>query len=62
MQEQGLSAAQKRDGTYYLRRLEKEHPAIFAELKAGRYPSNRKALEAAGLGKPSRALGVLKSA
>lgn len=40
---------QKRGNSYYLDRLEKEHPAIHAEFKAGKFPSALKAFEAAGL-------------
>lgn len=40
---------QKRGNSYYLDRLEKEHPAIHAEFKADKFPSALKALEAAGL-------------
>lgn len=55
-------AKQKRDNSYYLERLEAEHPAIFSDWKAGKYRSIRKALEAAGLKKPPTQLNVLKNA
>jgi len=38
-----------RDAAYYKARLRKEHPAIYADLLAARYPSVRKAAAAAGL-------------
>jgi antitoxin component HigA of HigAB toxin-antitoxin module len=45
-----------------MRRLEAEHPAIFADWKAGKYSSARKALEAAGLRRPNMRLNALKNA
>jgi hypothetical protein len=53
---------QKRDNSYYLRRLEIEHPAIFADFKAGKYASARQALNAANLKRVQRPLNVLKNA
>ncbi|WP_442579097.1 hypothetical protein ACSBOB_26815 [Mesorhizobium sp. ASY16-5R] len=55
-------AKQIRGNDYYIRRLEDEHPAIFADWKAGKYSSARKALEAAGLRKPGTRLNTLKNA
>lgn len=39
----------KRDAAYYQRRLRAEHPAIFADLKAGRISSTRQAAAKAEL-------------
>ena len=39
----------KRNSTYYRKRLEREHPAIYRDLVAGRYRSVRQAAAAAGL-------------
>lgn len=55
-------AKSKRDSDYYLKRLETEHPAIFDGWKGGKYSSARKALEAAGLRTPTKALAALKAA
>lgn len=46
---QPLPKSQKRDGDYYLGRLERQHPTTFADFKAGKYPSINEALYAAGL-------------
>lgn len=51
-----------RDKAYYMKRLEQEHPVIFADLKAGRYRSDREALIAAGLRKASSRLQDMKNA
>jgi|GEM_PF-523632 len=53
---------QKRDNEYLLRRLEKEHPAIFADWQAGKFKSPREALIKAGLKQPPKQLNVLKNA
>jgi hypothetical protein len=52
----------KRDNAYYRRRLEKEHPAIFQDLKDGKYPSEREAFVAAGLRSERTRLHELKNA
>ena len=39
----------KRDAAYYQQRLKAEHPAIYADLKAGRILSTRQAAAKAGL-------------
>jgi len=52
----------KRDAEYYKKRLQREHPGIFADLVAGAYPSVRAAALTAGLVKPRSALSELKSA
>lgn len=53
---------QKRDNTYYKERLEREHPAIYRDLVAGKYNSAREAFIAAGLKKPRSPLHELKNA
>lgn len=51
-----------RNNSYFLPRLEAEHPAIYADFKAGKYPSLRQALIAAGLKREPRRLNALKAA
>lgn len=46
---QPLPKSQKRDGDYYLGRLERDYPVTFADFKAGKYPSINDALYAVGL-------------
>lgn len=53
-------AKKDRSNGYYLRRLEKEHPAIFADLKLGRIKSPAKALQIAGIKRAPGPLSVLK--
>ena len=53
-------ATRKRDRDYYRRRLEREHPTIFADLKAGKYGSVRAAAAAAGLIRLPTRFGALK--
>lgn len=53
---------QKRDNEYLLRRLESEHPTIFADWQAGKFKSPREALIKAGLKQPPKQLNVLKNA
>ena len=55
-------AKQKRDNDYLMCRLEKEHPTIFADWKAGKFPSPRQALIAAGLRQPEKQLNILRNA
>ena len=57
-----LMAKQKRDNSYYLDRLRNEHPAIWSDFKAGKYPSVRQALIAAGFKNPPKHLNALKNA
>ncbi|WP_210321153.1 hypothetical protein [Aquibium microcysteis] len=45
-----------------MKRLQREHPVIFADLKAGNYRSDREALIAAGLRKASSRLQDMKNA
>lgn len=51
-----------RSNSYYLPRLEREHPAIHADWKAGKYRSAREALIAAGLKRDENRLNALKAA
>jgi hypothetical protein len=44
-----MPKTKKRDSAYYLKRLQKEHPHIHAELVAGKLPSVRAAAIKAGL-------------
>lgn len=50
-----------RNNTYFLPRLEVEHPKIYADFRAGKYPSLRQALIAAGLKQEPRKLNALKA-
>lgn len=61
-QEDHDMAKQQRGYQYLLPRLEKEHPSIYADWKAGKYASPRKALEAAGLKTSEQPLDALKRA
>ncbi|WP_417414179.1 hypothetical protein [Hoeflea sp.] len=53
---------QKRDNEYLLKRLEREHPTIFADFQAGKFKSAHEALIVAGLKQPPKQLNVLKNA
>ncbi|RXT54872.1 hypothetical protein B6S44_14830 [Bosea sp. Tri-44] len=53
---------QKRDNTYYLDRLKRDHPKIHADYLAGKFLSALQAFEAAGLKKRRSRLQELKSA
>ena len=53
---------QQRGNDYLVPRLEKEHPAIYADWKAGKYRSASEALVAAGLKRRPTALNALRSA
>jgi len=55
-------AKQVRDNAYYMDRLEKDHPVVFADWKAGRYLTPREAFIAAGLRKEPKPLNALKNA
>lgn len=57
-----MSTRRIRNADYYRRRLEREHPAIYADLKAGRYRSVRQAALAAGLIHLRRLLNALQRA
>lgn len=52
----------KRDRAYYERRLEREHPAIYADLIDGKFVHVTEAAIAAGLKKPRTRLHELKNA
>ena len=51
-----------RDNAYFLGRLERDHPKIYAELLAGAYPSVRAASLAAGIIKLRRRVSELTNA
>ncbi|MDX0488809.1 hypothetical protein GOC53_00740 [Sinorhizobium medicae] len=55
-----MAKKMKRDNNYYLERLKVEHPAIYADLGAGKYPSARQAFTAAGYRKDPALLAKLK--
>ncbi|MEC5293586.1 hypothetical protein VSX64_22820 [Aurantimonas sp. C2-6-R+9] len=55
-------AKQKRDNVYYEARLKREHPATYADLKAGRYRSLGEAVIAAGIRKPRPRVRELQNA
>lgn len=55
-------APKKRDNAYYRERLEKEHPGIFAKLKAGEFSSESEAFVAAGLRKAPKTINALQRA
>lgn len=46
-----MPKTQKRDNAYYEERLKNEHPAIYVDFRAGKYPTLMDALVAAGLRK-----------
>ena len=52
---------QDRSYIYLLERLKNEHPALYADLLAGKFPSTRQALIAAGLKQPPKPLNSLKA-
>lgn len=52
----------KRDGAYYLGRLEREHPAAFSDYRAGKFASINEALFSVGLKKPRTRLDEMKNA
>jgi hypothetical protein len=55
-------AQQDRSNAYLMKRLESEHPSIYADWKAGKFSSPRQALIAAGLRQPPKPLNNLKTA
>lgn len=57
-----MAKKQTRDNEYLLGRLEREHPSIEADRKAGKYASDRQALLAAGLIKRRTPVHELKNA
>lgn len=52
----------KRDNAYFLKRLKAEHPAIYADYQAGKFPSVGAARDAAGMRSPRTPLHELKNA
>lgn len=57
-----MAKKQVRDSAYYEERLKRDHPTIYADLKAGRYRTVADAAIAAGLKKPRTRLQELKNA
>lgn len=55
-------SVQIRSNKYYLERLRKEHPTVFADYKAGKYRNPSEAFVAAGLRKKRSPLDALRSA
>lgn len=55
-------AVQNRSNTYYRDRLEREHPAIFADFQRGKFKNLSQALKAAGLRKNPTPLEQLTAA
>jgi hypothetical protein len=53
---------QKRDNEYYLDRLRTDHPAIYADLQAGKFKNPSEAFIEAGLRRPRSPLDLLRSA
>lgn len=53
---------QKRDNDYYLDRLRSDHPAIYADLRTGKFKNPSEAFLAAGLRKRKSPLDQLRSA
>jgi hypothetical protein len=51
----------KRDGAYFLDRIESENPVVFADYLAGKYQSINEAARAAGLKRPRTRLHELKN-
>jgi hypothetical protein len=56
-----MAKRQVRDSAYYLSRLEKERPTVFADYQAGKHPSVAEACRVAGLKKPRTNIQVLKN-
>ncbi|WP_412064309.1 hypothetical protein [Rhizobium sp. SYY.PMSO] len=57
-----MAKKQKRDNAYYKERLERDYPAIYADLKAGKHGTVADAAIAAGLKKVRTRLHELKNA
>lgn len=55
-------SAQTRSNRYYLDRLRRDHPTVFADYKAGKFKNASEAFQAAGLRKKPSALDALRSA
>jgi len=55
-------SAQTRSNKYFLDRLRREQPTIFADFKAGKFKNATEAFEVAGLRKKRSALDALRSA
>lgn len=57
-----MATKQVRNSAYYEERLKRDHPAIYDDLKGGRYRTVADAAMAAGLKKPRTRLQELKNA
>lgn len=53
---------QKRDTAYYLEQVEKRHPAVYAQYRAGHFKSAAAAVLAAGVRQPPQQIHALKRA
>lgn len=53
---------QKRDNSYYLNRLQAEHPSVWTDYQAGKFKNASEAFRAAGMKKSKTALEALRSA
>lgn len=56
-----LAKKQVRDNNYYIDRLKRDHPSIYADLLAGKYRTVTEAAVAAGLKRPRTRLQELKN-
>ena len=52
---------QTRNNDYYVERLKRDHPNIYADLQAGKFKNTTQAIVEAGLKKPRSALDTLES-
>lgn len=57
-----MANKQVRDSAYYEERLKRDHPTIYADLKAGKHRTVTDAVIAAGMKKPRTRLHELKNA
>ncbi len=57
-----MSTEQKRDNAYYEARFQRDHPTIYADLKAGKYRTGTDAALAAGLNMKRTCLHEMKNA
>lgn len=57
-----MAKKQVRDGAYYEERLKREFPAIYSDLKAGKYRTVTEAAVAAGIKQTRTRLHELKNA
>ena len=57
-----MAKKQVRDSAYYEERLKRDHPSVYADLKAGKHRTVADAVIAAGMKKPRTRLQELKNA